>query len=195
MESIASLSDTELLLKLRLGEKVAFRVLFERYWERLYKAAKAKVNSQETAEEIVQDIFVDIWVRRNVLNIEDLEGYLFRAVKHKFLDYVRAQIVRRHYEEYVLFIPSNQNNTDEEIAFLELQTAFYEGLRELPSKTREIFTLSRLDGLSTKEISDTLDIPVRTVSHHLFKAVKLLRLKLKDFIPTLYFVFLYEYLI
>ncbi len=187
MQGTTLFSEAELLQRMQTGDKTAFRIIYDRYWERLYSAASRKVLHPESAEEMVQDVFVDIWERREILIVGNLERYLFRAVKHKVLDYVRAQIVRRHHEAFILQVSSDYtgSETEEEVAYQELKAAFYSGLEDLPEKTREIFRLSREEQLSVREISGTLHIPERTVSYHIAQAVAVLRVHLKDFILCL----------
>lgn len=184
MQGTTVFTEKELLKQMQAGDRVAFRAIYDRYWERLYRAARDKVSYPENAEEIVQDIFADMWERRKTLMIGNLEHYLFRAVKHKVLDYIRAQIVRRQHEDAVLQVASDygQADAEEELAYRELKDAFHSGLDDLPEKTREIFRLSRIEHLSVREISDTLHIPERTVSYHIAQALGILRVHLKDFI-------------
>lgn len=190
MREISVPMEDELLRQLGAGDRSAFRTIYDRYWDRLYKTARDKVLYPENAEEIVQDIFVDLWERRKILVIGDLEHYLFKAVKYKVLDYIRAQMVRREHEAAVLQFSSeygdpDTSGTEEELAYRELKEAFYSGLDDLPEKTREIFRLSRVGQLSAREISDTLGIPERTVSWHIAQALRILREHLRDFIVCL----------
>lgn len=187
MQGTTIFTEAELLQKMRSGDRAAFRTIYDRYWERLYRVARDKVLYPENAEEMVQDIFLDIWERREALTVGSLENYLFRAVKHKVLDYVRAQIVRRQHEDFVLQVSYEREDADieEELAYRELTEAFHSGLNDLPEKTREVFRLSRMEQLSGKQISDMLQIPERTVSYHIAQAVNVLRVHLKDFMLCL----------
>lgn len=177
------LTERDLLRQLGTGDRIAFELIYEQYWERLYRIAREKVLYPENAEEIVQDIFVDLWERRKGLAIHDLEHYLLRAVKYKVLDYVRAQIIRRQHENTVITLSEQfDSETEEELAYRELRDAFQTALGDLPEKTREIFRLSRIEQLSSREISDRLQIPERTVTYHLAQGLRTLRVHLKDFV-------------
>src|SRR5690606_18512864 len=184
MHGIKVYNDAELLQQIRAGDKVAFRNVYERYWERLYRVARSKVGQVETAEEMIQDIFADVWERRESLSVINLERYLFRAVKYKALDYIRAQIVKRYNEDEILNASSEYTDAEaeEELAYQELKRAFDSGLNSLPEKTRGIFCLNKLEQLSVREISAELGIPQRTVSYHIAQALSVMRVHLKDFI-------------
>ncbi len=179
--------EKTILRLLRGGDPAAFKAIYDQYWDRLYKVAAEKVPYAENAEEIIQDIFVDLWERREMLVIGDLEHYLFRAVKYKVLDYVRAQIVRRKHEDSVQQVTTTSGDPDieEELAYRELREAFHSGLNDLPEKTKEIFRLSRVEQFSVREISETLSVPERTVTYHIAQALRILRECLKDYIPYL----------
>jgi RNA polymerase sigma-70 factor (family 1) len=183
-----ALAEKTILRLLRGGDPVAFKAIYDQYWDRLYKVAAGKVPYAENAEEIIQDIFVDLWERRELLVIGDLEHYLFRAVKYKVLDYIRAQMVRRQHEDSVLrnTIEYGDPDIEEELAYRELREAFHSGLNDLPEKTKEIFRLSRVEHFSVREISETLRVPERTVTYHIAQALRILRVCLKDYM--LYFI-------
>ncbi len=185
------MAEKTILRLLRGGDTVAFKAIYDQYWDRLYKVAAQKVPCAENAEEIIQDIFVDLWERRELLVIGDLEHYLFRAVKYKVLDYIRAQMVRRQHEDSVLRAASEYGDPDveEELAYRELREAFYSGLNDLPEKTKEIFRLSRVEHFSVREISETLSVPERTVTYHITQALRILRVCLKDYMPHLLLLF------
>ena len=191
-----ALAEKTILHQLRAGDPAAFKAIYDLYWDRLYKTAVQKVPHAENAEEIIQDIFVDLWERRASLVIGDLEHYLFRAVKYKVLDYIRAQLVRRQHEDSVSHTAVGYGDPDieEELAYRELRDAFHSGLNDLPEKTREIFRLSRVEQFSVHEISALLHIPERTISYHIVQAQRMLRICLKDYMPLLLPLFLSDLL-
>jgi RNA polymerase sigma-70 factor (family 1) len=162
--------------------KNAFQEIYKRYWYKLYTVARRKVEAQEDAEEIVQDIFVDLWERRIRLNINELDRYLFSAVKYKVLNYIKSRIVRQTYRDTVSLKIDADSNTEEELALQDLSQAITSGIENLPPKTQEIFRLNRLEGLSVREISDLLHIPERTVEYHVTQSLRSMRVYLKDFV-------------
>lgn len=177
--------EKTILDKLKEGDSSAFREIYDQYWDRLYRLAVNKLPFGENAEEVVQDIFVDIWERREQLDVSNLEHYLFRSLKYKVLDFIRAQIVRRRYKDAVMQYASENFDApevEEELAYRELKQALQMAISELPEKTRCIFQLSRMEHLSPREISERLNIPERTVSYHLAQGVEAMRSHLREFI-------------
>ncbi|GAA4435661.1 RNA polymerase sigma-70 factor [Ravibacter arvi] len=177
--------DAELLKHLAMGEEYALRAIYKRYWSRLYDYVVQRVTLQGIAEEIVQDIFIDLWRRRNALEIERFEAYLFRAARNRVIDVIRANQVRKHHEEAsdgIRSLESQGLDGEEALAYEELQSAIQTGLTLLPEKTREIFRLNRLDQMSAKEISVLTDIPVRTVEYHITFALRTMKEHLRRFL-------------
>lgn len=175
-------TDAVLIQLLETGDENAFQEIYKRYWYKLYTVARRKVEAQEDAEEIVQDIFVDLWERRIRLNINELDRYLFSAVKYKVLNYIKSRIVRQTYRDTVSLKIDADSNTEEELALQDLSQAITNGIENLPPKTQEIFRLNRLEGLSVREISDLLHIPERTVEYHVTQSLRSMRVYLKDFV-------------
>lgn len=175
-------TDAVLIQLLETGDENAFQEIYKRYWYKLYTVARRKVEAQEDAEEIVQDIFVDLWERRIRLNINELDRYLFSAVKYKVLNYIKSRIVRQTYRDTVSLKIDADSNTEEELALQDLRQAITNGIENLPPKTQEIFRLNRLEGLSVREISDLLHIPERTVEYHVTQSLRSMRVYLKDFV-------------
>ena len=70
----------------------------------------------------------------------------------------------------------------EKVSDKELRAKLREALSELPEQCSIIFQLSRFEDLKYREIADKLDISVKTVENQMGKALKLLRIKLADFL-------------
>jgi RNA polymerase sigma-70 factor (family 1) len=181
------ISDAELISHLEAGDEHAFQEIYERYWHRLYKMAASKVDCQENAKEIVQDVFLNLWHRRKEVHIDELDRYLFTAVKYGALKSIRNEIVRRKYQETFIKTTSEFSpETENTLAFEELNNAISQGMTQLPDKVREIFRLNRMQHKSAREISEMLKIPERTVEHHITQALHLMRSHLKDYLISLF---------
>ncbi|MFD1141074.1 RNA polymerase sigma-70 factor [Larkinella insperata] len=164
-----------------------FKSIYLTYFDDLFEVAKRRLQSEEAAAEIVQDIFVELWERREKLNIEHLDRYLFTAVKYKVINYIRDSLIRKEswnpaVEDLVIYFDDRAEN---KLAFEELQKAVEQVLEQVPAKTREIFRLNRLENKTVKEISASLHIPERTVEYHITQSLRTLRLHLKEFVTYL----------
>lgn len=167
-------TDNDLVLLLNENCQDAFTEIYNRYWERMYNAAIYKLKSTYDAEEIIQEVFVDIWKRRNTLTIQrSLEGYLATAVKYKVIN--RLALRNRMLSEQLEPLEETSCNHSNWIDFLDFEKQLQDSIIKLPNKCRVVFKLSRLDGLTQKEIAKKLDIAEKTVESHLSKALKTIR--------------------
>lgn len=181
----SSHTDQELLEAIRNDNEQAFHELFRRYWRKVHDMAYSRVRSKEATEEIVQDLFISLWNRRASLLIDNLSSYLYTSVKHRVLNHIESQIVRKKYWEYYKnFIPQQEDVTTQAIEFDALMEAIENGIEHLPEKSKKVFRLNRLEGLSVPEIASILNLSEKAIQYHLTKSLKKLRLHLKDYILT-----------
>lgn len=174
--------DRELYLKLREGDERAFQVLFRKYYQAMCHFANQFVTNHETAEEIVQEMFVKLWEKRSVLNIEtSVKHYLFRSVRNHCLNQIQHEKIKKQYASKVLESASQEINPDDYFLEVGLIKKIEQSIDSLPPKRREIFRLSREQGMKYKEIAEVLDISVKTVEAQMGLALKHLREELKDF--------------
>ena len=187
MNSLSSLyaawTDAALLDALRADQEQAFAEIYKRYCYRLFTVAYRKLKSCEVAEELVQDLFTDLWTRRGSNQIQQLENYLFSAIRYRIINYIKAQKVKAGYELYCQ-VNSCEADTDTEksLALNDLSEALLASMRKLPEKSREIFHLSRLEHYSVPEISVRVKLSEKSVEYHLTKSLKLLRTHLRDYL-------------
>lgn len=184
-----SYSDVELLEGLCKGNTEAFEIIFNTYWYPLFRIANARLQSSSDAEEIVQDIFIALWKNRTNSLISNLSHYLFAAVRKRTLNTIRSQIINQKYRDYYLQVFSDHSlATEETVELDELKNTIEKALLLLPTKSQEVFRLNRMQGVSIAEISKSLKLPRRTTEYHLTKALREIRLHLKDYILLLPFL-------
>lgn len=171
------LTDSQALLdQLRKGDANAFTQLYKTYWYPLFLVAYRKLNDKASAEEVVQEIFTRLWKNRATNAIDDIEFYLFSAVRYEVINAIRSRMVRHQYTIYVNGqMRQEASNTDEIVAFNELASLIEQGLQTLPTKSGEIFRLSRFDALTIPQIAQRLRTSDKVVEYHLTKALKHLR--------------------
>ena len=176
--------ESHILEKIRQGDLEAYETIFKAYYQSLCIFALRYLKRTDLAEEIVQDIFVNIWEKRSSLVFEvSLKSYLYRAVHNNSLKFLQHQkVVDKHAKRVMdrgedYFSEPSQNLQVEELN-AKLGIAF----AAMSDKTREIFEMSRNEGLKYQEIAEKLRISVKTVEAHMGNALKILRENLKDFI-------------
>ncbi|GAB2472532.1 DNA-directed RNA polymerase sigma-70 factor [Hymenobacter qilianensis] len=179
----ASYTDADLLQALRADDEGAFEEIYKRYCYRLFTVAYRKLKQREEAEELVQDLLADLWSRRASLQIQQLDQYLFSAVRYRIINFIKSRKLKSGYELYCqLHASSSTANTENFLALNDLNDALLAGVENLPEKSRQVFQLSRLEHCTVPEISVRVNLSEKTVEYHLTKALKLLRSYLRDFL-------------
>ena len=165
--------------------EVEFEKVFKANFKNLHAYAYTIVHDDIMAEEMVQNVFCRLWEKREQIQIRESVGaYLYRSVYHESLNYLKHLKVRDAYQKYMISHMAESDNAAYEIELGELEDRLGVALLELPEKCRTIFQMSRFEELKYQEIADKLEIPVKTVENQMGKALKLLRLKLVDFLPV-----------
>jgi len=167
-----------------------FEIVFKKHFKNLHAYACTIVRDEVMAEEMVQNVFCRLWEKSEQIEIrESVSGYLYRSVYHESLNYLKHLKVREAYQTYAVNQMENTNNTSYNLELKELEDRLEVALKELPEKCRTIFQMSRFEELKYQEIADRLELPLKTVENQMGKALRLLRVKLVDFLPASFLIF------
>jgi RNA polymerase sigma-70 factor (ECF subfamily) len=178
------LTDRELIEQLQRGSHDAFDAIFRTYYARMVGAAEALLGERAAAEEAAQEVMLELWRRSASITIETALGaYLFRAVRNRALNQIRHARTRRQAEPLLGAETSAAPHADARVRQRELNVALQAAIEELPPRCREVFELSRAQGLRYAEIADALGISVKTVEAQMGKALRILRDRLSDWLP------------
>jgi RNA polymerase sigma-70 factor (ECF subfamily) len=180
-----ALSETELALVRRVcaGDEAAFEGIFRAYYARLVSFACTNLGSQALAEEMVQEVFLQIWMRRERWVVErSLAAYLFRCVRNRILNARRSLRLESAYAADLGWQTEADPSasSDEQLHEAEIGAALAHAIAMLPGRPRQVFLLSRRQGLSYAEIADVLGIALKTVEMQMARALAQLRISLGD---------------
>lgn len=174
----------ETIKALREGNHIAYEQLFDKWYEPLCRYAYSILRDIDDAEDVVQKTFCKLWDQRETLNIQSsINSYLYRIVHNDCLNTVHRQTSHKEHDlNYISTMNSSKDSVNEHLAGSELQTAINKALEALPPQCKRVFEMSRIEQLSYSEIATQLDISTNTVENHISKALKLLRIELKEFL-------------
>jgi len=174
------MNEQEEIDKIKQGDLKTYERVFRQYYEMLCNYAIMFVKDQDLAEEMVQDIFYRIWKKHHEIQISTtLKGYLLQSTKNQCLQYLRHKTIELKYAAKVkkeIDIPVYQ--PEETYESKEITETINLTLQQLPDKCREVFTLSRFEGLKYHEIADKMSISIKSVEAYMGKALKVFREKL-----------------
>lgn len=178
-------SERELLERLRDSDQEAFRRLFEKYQPVLFRYIHHSLHEADDAHDVVQETFVRVWDLRASLKPDlSLLALLFRVSRNLVRDRVKHQAVRKRLEPDVPpSLHASAENPEEVLHAHVLEERINEIVRtKLPAKCREVFLLSRVEGMSNTEIGERLGITVKTVENQITRGLNVLRRELRGYV-------------
>src|SRR5690554_4252262 len=157
-------------------------------YKKLCAYAYTLTRDHGNAEDIVQNVFVDIWINRKNINPDlSIKNYLYRSVYNGFIDQYRKNrpviyLEKKYLEAIDLVVQNEQENLDDLMKLVHLE------IDRLPSKCKQIFLLNKKEGLTHIEISEYLNISLKTVEGHMTRAFKILGKKLGEKMGVIFFL-------
>jgi RNA polymerase sigma-70 factor (ECF subfamily) len=159
----------------------AMSMLYDEYYKYLYETVYRIIPVDEDVQDILQNVFIEIWRKYEVINIQNsLKLYLRKAAINRCMNHLR-QNTRVPQTQLVDELEIEQDcELQLQIEAEETSKLLDATIDSLPLKCRIVFGLSRYEDMNYNEIAENLGISVKTVEHHITKALKLLRNKLVD---------------
>ncbi|MEN7549462.1 RNA polymerase sigma-70 factor [Rapidithrix thailandica] len=184
------MDDISLFKALQQNDERAFKLLYNRYWETIYYLALHKTQSPTDAEDLTHEVFLDLWKNRKKTTIQSsFAAYITTAVKYKVFRWIDAKSVRRKHARHLKkTAPLEYNPVEQQLTFKELYQQIEQNIDKLPEKCRLVFRLSREQNYTAKEIAQQLNVSPNTAQNHINKALKILRLELKEFLLLVFFL-------
>lgn len=173
----SKIREEDLANLVREGNVMAFEIAFKQYREILFKHAFYVVRDMDEAEDVIQEVFTTLWEKRASIPIDaKLSSFLYRMTRNRVLNKLSHQKVMDNYIQHVLIEQSEQpSNSDLDLIGKELAAIIESEINKLPTRMREVFNLSRNEGLSHKEIAELLQISEGTSKLQVSKALAILR--------------------
>lgn len=161
--------------ELKDGDELYFRQVFDQYHQKLYFFILYKTKSEYIAEEVVQMAFTKLWQYRQTLQEEyTISTQLFRIATTTLIDFLRKynnkDAVTGRLD--VLEIEKGVDSTNEKVSGAELQKRILKAVNDLPPVRKQVFEMSREQGMTYREIAATLSVSSKTVETHIYKALK-----------------------
>ncbi len=174
-------NDRYLLDALKRDDEGALEYLFKTYYPRLYGYAVRFTEDDEIARDIIQESFIKVWEKRHLLTAVSLSSLLFTMVRNACLNHLKHRAIVGKYQmtcmanvrgEERLYHVDFQFDPDRELLHEELQRHIGTVMDGLPERSREVFAMSRFEGLKNREIAEKLGISTTAVEKHISKAIR-----------------------
>lgn len=179
---ITNEEEERLLKQLQSSDAAAFRELFDTYYKYLTVTAYRYLNDGEKSKDLVHDVFADLWNRRTALTIHsNLKAYLRQSVANKCLNYIKREKRIDFSEPERLPERPVAATAATDLEANELKEIIQTVIDQLPDRCRIIFTMSRFEEKSHKEIAQILGISTKTIENQITRALKSIRLAISSY--------------
>ena len=174
--------------------KTDFEEAFKTYFKPLTAFAYKFVKDTDDAKSIVHDVYMKLWEKREDIDLsKSVKSYLFTSVNNRSLNFIRDNKKFTNEE----FIIDSHHEKHWEVADVlsaaEIQKKVESTLDAVSPKVKQVFLMSRHEGLKYKEIAEKLNLSVKTVETHMSTALKALRINLKEYLTSLILFLLSNY--
>lgn len=179
--------EQELLQQIANGDERALEIIFTNYRGKIHNYLLHITKSREAAEEMLMDIFLKLWVGRDMLvEIYNLEGFLFKVAHNKALDFfkttARQERLYKSYAEHFRLQEADQN------PYIQLDETslqlLNEAINQLTPRRKLIYTLSREQNMTYDQIAQHLQLSRKTVKNSMLTALNSIRQHLKNNNPN-----------
>lgn len=179
-----TVTDRELLDRLAQGDRDAFDAIFRAHYAAVVGVAERIAGERAVGEEVGQDVMLELWRRRESLAVdESLRAYLVRAARNRALNHLRHERMKVRTAPHAAGETVTPPDAPVRLAEAEIDAAVRAAVSELPERCREVFELSRGQGLRYAEIAGVMGISVKTVEAQMGKALRMLRERLAPWLP------------
>lgn len=171
--------DHELIARARDGEAASFEKLMRRYNQRVFRAARSVLRDDAEAEDVVQETFVRAY--RHLADFEErssMATWLTRIAVHEALARVRR--ARLFDSGEFAQVESTRPGPEQETASRELRSVLTAAIDALPAGLRLVFVLREVEGLSTLEVCEALQLSSEAVRVRLHRARLALRRRVEE---------------
>lgn len=154
-----------------------YRDLFEEYFSAIRNYLYYKTSDPILAEDIAQDTFVKLWENSAKIDKRTVKSYLYTISGNLAINQLKRQQLQYK------FINQQSDQSSFESPQFRLEMKEYEQklqqvIAAMPSGSREVFLMNRIEDMKYKEIADTLGISVKAVEKRMSKALQIIREKL-----------------
>ncbi|WP_159523537.1 RNA polymerase sigma-70 factor [Sunxiuqinia indica] len=172
----------KVIAELARDSQLALEELFNHYYPRLFHFSKAYLKFDDGIDDILQEVFLKIWRnRKNIKNSSTFNSYIFTITQNLLLNELRSRLNNQKMKDQLFKVSvAEEFLFAEKVEYDDLKNKIEEFIQELPSRQKEIFKLSRMEGLSNKEIAEKLRISTKTVEYHIGQSISILKKRLKS---------------
>lgn len=177
--------DIKTLEALRQGSHKAFEFVFVAYYNKVKAFIDGYIKSEPDAEELTEDIFVTLWINHcSIDTSKSFDSYLHTIARNAALNFLKHKYVEDAYVSNLSDAP-HTSTSEEDLIAKELGLLVDDFVEKMPEQRKQIYILSRKEGLNNAEIAERLNTTKRNVESQLSLALKEIRKVISSFFLSL----------
>ncbi len=172
----------------------SLEALFNYYYPRLYNFSKSFLKIETGIDDILQEVFLKIWHNRtNITSVSTFNAYIFTITRNLLLNELRSRLNNQRVKDQIQKLSvASEYDSFGQVEYNDLKEKIDDIIDALPDRQKEVFILSRKEGLSHKEIAGKLGISTKTVEYHISLSISSLKNKLKKLgVTALLYLYLF----
>ena len=176
------------------GDEKCFLELFNRHSTRVFRVAYRILKNEADAEDVVQDVFVKVITKVHEFRFQcKFTSWIHRISANLALMKIRSQKRRpsTYFEELAVSEVDSiiENRTDaKDVDYMtcrhELKAVLQNAVDTLPLMYREIYCLRDIDGLSSKQACDVLQLSESLLKNRILRARHLVKSKVEEYLKN-----------
>jgi RNA polymerase sigma factor, sigma-70 family len=166
-----------ILKRVARGDEKAFALFFEQHWPQVYGTSLRLTKSSEKARDLAQDIFLKIWEQRvRLADVQQEDAYVYTLARNTILDFLRKKLFDTENIDLLIdFFADQSINPQQKLEYKELGETLQYAIDQLPGKVKDVFVLSRVEGLTHEQIAQRLNISVVSSKTYIVRALQTIR--------------------
>jgi RNA polymerase sigma-70 factor (family 1) len=164
------------------GDEAAFRRVYDRFWPQVYGTSLRLTRDPEQARDLSQDIFVRLWENKEKLGEAREPGaYIYILSRNLVMDFLRKKTFDPANIDWLLaYFSKDGTDPQARLEYKELEAGLRKAVESLPDRTKEVFRLSRVEGLTHEQIAARMGISVVSSKTYIVRALRDIRQYMTD---------------
>lgn len=154
--------------------KEKFQYCFDKHFDAIRNYIYYRSGDTELATDLAQDVFMQVWEKKIDYEEGRTKGLLYKIASDLFVSHLRRAKTQNEYLQSLPLAFKTEEAADK-ADYERLKKQYEQVLAELPEKQRTVFLMSRMNGLTYKEIAGALTISVKAVEKRMRNALEKLR--------------------
>jgi len=165
----------ETLRSLQQGNHKAFEKIFLTYFNKIKFFVNGYIKSETDAEDLTEELFVNLWINHASIDLtKSFDSYLHTIARNTALNFLKHKLVKESYQ--IHYEPLETDfSSEEDLIAQEIAAQIEKKIEGMPEQRRNIYCMSRQEGLKNGEIALQLNTTKRNVESQLSLALKELR--------------------